>query len=53
MKVLIFGSKGWIGNQVIELLNKMKIFYIVGEQRAEDIKELEKEIQEIQPTHRK
>ena len=51
MKVLIYGSKGWIGNQVIELLNKMNIFYIVGEQRAEDIKELEKEIQEIQPTH--
>lgn len=51
MKVLIYGSKGWIGNQVIELLNKMNIFYIVGEQRAEDIKELEKEIQETQPTH--
>jgi dTDP-4-dehydrorhamnose reductase len=51
MKVLIYGSKGWIGNQVIKLLNKMNIFYIIGEQRAENIKELEKEIQEKQPTH--
>jgi len=38
-------------NQVIELLNKLNIFYIVGEQRADNIKELEKEIYETQPTH--
>ena len=51
MKVLIYGSKGWIGNQVIELLNKMNIEYICGQVRAEDVEELEKEIIEANPTH--
>ncbi len=51
MKVLIYGANGWIGKQVIELLNKMNINYIKGQIRAEDIEELEKEIIKIKPTH--
>jgi len=50
-KVLIYGSRGWIGGQVCELLNKMGIDFIKGQVRAEDIDGLEKEIKEIKPTH--
>lgn len=51
VKVLIYGSRGWIGNQVCHLLNKMSINFIEGKIRAEDIDGLEKEIEEIKPTH--
>lgn len=51
MKVLIYGSSGWIGGQVCQLLNKMGIDFIKGQVRAEDIVGLEKEIKEIEPTH--
>ena len=49
--VLIYGSKGWIGSQVCELLKKLGIEFIEGKIRAEDIDGLEKEIEEIKPTH--
>jgi 3,5-epimerase/4-reductase len=51
MKVLIYGSNGWIGNQVCEFLKQMDIDFIKGQLRAEDIGGLEKEIQEVNPTH--
>jgi 3,5-epimerase/4-reductase len=51
MKVLIYGSNGWIGKQICQLLQKMDIEYILGQVRAENIIELEKEIFEIEPTH--
>lgn len=51
MKVLIYGANGWIGNQVLELLNQFEINYIKGNARAENLDELEKEIVEINPTH--
>lgn len=51
VKVLIYGSGGWIGGQVCELLNKMEIEFIEGQVRAEDVEGLEKEIEEIKPTH--
>lgn len=51
MKVLIYGSNGWIGNQVCEILKQMDINFIKGQIRAEDIGGLEKEIQEVNPTH--
>jgi 3,5-epimerase/4-reductase len=50
-KVLIYGSRGWIGNQVCNLLIQMGIIFVEGKVRAEDIVGLEKEISEIQPTH--
>ena len=40
MKFLIYGSKGWIGQQVIVELNKMNIEYIEGIVRAESQEEL-------------
>lgn len=49
MKVLIYGSNGWIGNQVIELLSNHQV--IRGNVRAENIEELEQEIKNTNPTH--
>ena len=49
MKVLIYGGNGWIGNQVIELLVNHEV--IKGCARAENIEELEKEIETHNPTH--
>lgn len=51
VKVLIYGSGGWIGNQVCQLLKQMEIEFVEGKVRAEDIDGLEKEIEEIEPTH--
>ena len=51
MKVLVYGSQGWIGQQVINELKKQNINFIEGIQRAENTNDLEKEIVEINPTH--
>ena len=51
MKVLVYGSNGWIGNMVCKLLNLNKIDWIEGKERAENMDCLEKEISEIKPTH--
>ena len=51
MKILIFGHKGWIGQQVIEVLKSTTHEIITGKSRADNREELEKEIQEINPTH--
>jgi nucleoside-diphosphate-sugar epimerase len=44
MKILIYGSDGWIGGQVCMGLDKLKITYIKGKNRSEDIEGLENEI---------
>ncbi len=51
MKILIYGSKGWIGQQVIEELEKQSIEFIEGQERADNINELESEIINTKPTH--
>jgi len=51
MKLLIYGNKGWIGNQVCNILNKLSIEWIEGKVRAENLDELEKEIIQVNPTH--
>ncbi len=50
MKILIFGHKGWIGSQVIELI-KNKYTYYNATSRADDKKAVEEEIRLINPTH--
>ena len=47
MKILIYGSDGWIGNQVCQILTNQNITYIKGIIRAEDIEGLENEIKQI------
>lgn len=39
MKVLIYGSEGWIGSQVCSILDSKSIDYIKGNARAENIDE--------------
>jgi dTDP-glucose 4,6-dehydratase len=51
MKILVYGSKGWIGHQVISYLDTQNINYIQGKVRVDNIEELEKEINEVSPTH--
>ena len=60
MRFLIYGSKGWIGSKVYELLkkeeekskkseNNIKVYE--GTSRVDNIQDLENEIKLIQPTH--
>ena len=49
MKILIYGSKGWIGSQFIS--NLQNNCYIEGKSRVNNIIELKKEIEDIKPTH--
>ena len=51
MKVLLYGSKGWIGNQFLSILNEKNINTIEGKSRVDNEKQLLKEVEEIQPTH--
>jgi len=51
MKILFFGSKGWIGKQFGSFLNKNGITYISTDVRADDEKAVEEEIKLYSPTH--
>ena len=51
MKVLIYGSNGWIGSQFINILKNNNIDYVTGFSRSDDEITLIKEIDDIKPTH--
>jgi dTDP-4-dehydrorhamnose reductase len=51
MLILIYGSKGWIGQQVIEYLKKENINYIESNFRADNLDGIKEEINNYQPTH--
>ena len=51
MKVLIYGSRGWIGNQITQVFIKQNINYVIGSVRVDNKEDLEKEILNIKPTH--
>jgi dTDP-glucose 4,6-dehydratase len=51
MKVLVFGSKGWIGGQFIEILKQNNIDYIEGKSRTDNEITLNDEIEANNPTH--
>jgi len=51
MKILIYGGKGWIGSQFIEILKNNKVEFIYGKSRVDDNINLINEINEINPTH--
>jgi 3,5-epimerase/4-reductase len=51
MKILVYGSQGWIGQQVIEELKRKNIEFVEGICRADNIDNLELEIKLINPTH--
>ena len=51
MKVLVYGSQGWIGQQFVNLLIEKNIDFIEGNCRVNSIEDVNKEINEIKPTH--
>ena len=51
MKVLVYGSKGWIGGQFIDILKQNNIDYIEGKSRTDNEITLNDEIETISPTH--
>ena len=51
MKVLIYGSKGWIGSQFTNLLKSNNIKFFEGKERVNNIEKLSQEIDNISPTH--
>ena len=51
MKVLLYGANGWIGQKVYDLLIRGGHEVVVGNMRAENSAELEKEIKEVNPTN--
>ena len=52
MRVLIFGHKGWIGQQVINLLkSRNKHDFILATSRADDLEKVREEIDIVKPTN--
>jgi dTDP-4-dehydrorhamnose reductase len=51
MKLLIYGSNGWIGTQLLQELKKKKIDYIKGRERATNLSQLQNEILSLKPTN--
>jgi dTDP-glucose 4,6-dehydratase len=52
MKILIYGSNGWIGTQFVEILkNNNNIEFIEGKSRVDSEEDLLKEINKINPSH--
>lgn len=51
MKVLVYGSRGWIGGQFTNILNEIGGEFHCGSARPENFRDLEKEVASIRPTH--
>jgi 3,5-epimerase/4-reductase len=52
MKFLVYGVNGWIGAKVFKLLQAdSSVEVVAGNSRVNNVKELEEEIQSVNPTH--
>ena len=51
MKVLVYGSKGWIGSQFLEILKNNHIDFAEGQSRTDNEVTLSDEITKHSPTH--
>ena len=51
MKILVYGSKGWIGSQFIDILKNTEITFVEGASRTDNPTSLEKELLTNNPTH--
>ena len=51
MKLLIYGTEGWIGSQFLEIIKKDGIEYVKGLSRVDNSEDLFEEINNITPTH--
>jgi dTDP-glucose 4,6-dehydratase len=51
VRILVYGSRGWIGGQFLEILKERNVSYICGVSRADNEQELREEVESVQPTH--
>ena len=51
MRVLVYGSKGWIGGQFIEVLQNKNIDYICAKSRVDYVEGVKNEIDIVSPSH--
>ena len=51
MKILIYGSQGWIGNQFIDILKNKNVDFMAGKSRADNHEDIIEELHTVQPTH--
>jgi dTDP-glucose 4,6-dehydratase len=51
MKILVYGCKGWIGSQFIDILKNNSIMFFEGHARVDNMIEVEKELTKFIPTH--
>ena len=53
MKVLIYGHRGWIGSQFLDILKQdtTEVEIVCGESRVDNDHDVEHEIQKVKPTH--
>jgi dTDP-4-dehydrorhamnose reductase len=51
MHVLIYGSNGWIGSQIIDIMIEKNIIFTKGQSRCDNILDLTNEINSVNPTH--
>ena len=51
MKIIIYGSNGWIGQQFIEVLKEKNVAYVKGVSRVDDYDNVVKEITTNKPSH--
>lgn len=51
MKILVYGSNGWIGKQFLNILEEQKLEYICGKSRSDNVSQVEREIDDVRPTH--
>ena len=51
MQVLVYGSKGWIGQQFLDVLAENDVRFVHGNERCDNKSGVEKEIDTLSPTH--
>ena len=51
MKILVYGHRGWIGKQFITVLENDSVSFVEGNARADDVGDIENEINTYNPTH--
>tara|TARA_Y100000389_G_scaffold153040_1_gene153172 strand:- start:13511 stop:15412 length:1902 start_codon:yes stop_codon:yes gene_type:complete len=51
MKILVYGSRGWIGSQFCDILDKNNIQYVSSVLRADNYKNVLSELTNYNPTH--
>jgi 3,5-epimerase/4-reductase len=51
MKVIVYGSNGWIGKQFVEILKNSNTDFICGKSRVDNNEQIIKELEDFIPTH--